>query len=101
MKGFGAAIPIIAGAIIVLMIAATGCQYQPKSMSDADVEQMADAIVDDLADAMMEHPTMQTTPEEDCFAVVFMATVVADSGFPTEAEIDEYCDWYIKRLSAN
>ena len=58
-----------------------------------------DKLVEEFANAMMAHPTMQTTPEEDCATLIVMAVVSegSESGNyapPSTGETDRICEWY-------
>ena len=58
-----------------------------------------DELVDAFTNAMMEHPSMQTTPKEDCVTAVVMAVVMAGSESgeytpPPDDAVDRLCEWY-------
>ena len=99
-------------AVIVTALCSLGCQ---RELTDEDAARVVDAMLSDeryvealnsperlkqSIDLMMEHPTMQTTPEEDCLGILLMSvTIDPVYGLPSDAQVDEYCEWYEQQLA--
>ena len=55
-----------------------------------------DEMVKKFTNAMLEHPSFQTTPAEDCATLILMAAVIAgDYSLPADSEVDSLCAWYL------
>ncbi len=108
---------VILLACFVLLAGLIGCQ---NDLSDEEIDRMAEGMVEALmtnprylaylededgemvkafANAMLEHPSYQTTQEEDCAMFILMATVQSgDYTMPPDSDSDRLCAWYIRQL---
>ena len=56
------------------------------------------AAAEAMTNAMLEHPSFQATPEEDCAAVILMASVISgEYTLPPDSEVDRLCAWYLQQ----
>ena len=90
--------------VAVTAVCLLGCQQE---FSDEDAARFVDALLSDeryltimesperlerSIDLMMQHPTMQTTPREDCIGMLLMTAPT--EGLLSDPMVDEYCEWY-------
>ena len=67
----------------------------PKYLEDEDARVLA------YTNAMLEHPSYQTTLEEECVATILMASVISgDYTMPSDSEVEELCAWYVAQSEA-
>ena len=100
--------------LFMLLIAISGCQQE---LSTAEVERITKSILDAqaadprfeerqekairmMANTMMEHPSMQTTPKEDCATAIVIAVVMMEGTIepPDDSETTDLCEWYIRNI---
>ena len=60
-----------------------------------------DAWVETFTTALLEHPSYQVTPEEECVATILMASVISgDYTMPSDSEVEGLCAWYVTQSEA-
>ena len=107
--GVGAIVLLVSIPVIVALALTAGCQYE---LSEADAERMVAAMMTNatylefledadgkvataVTKAMLEHPSFQTTPEEDCAGLIVMAAVMSENySLPNHTDTERLCDWY-------
>ena len=68
------------------------------------VNEGQEELVTVMTNAMMEHPSMQLSPEDDCATSILMASVMvgAQTGeyqLPPASESERLCGWYAENIS--